>query len=102
MKYFKYLLLLGSLSLLVNNSYSSSSVINSNRLIDYLKQKNTLNSVSRICSNNVCSDILVGNKEILIKKFIKSYVDKIKEENLEDGIKVELKGFPITRIFYEH
>lgn len=100
-KCIKCLIVIGTISLFVNN-VSSKSILNSNDLIDYLKNNNIIDKVSMICTNNVCSNTFIGNKEILIKRFIDCYVNKIKEENLEDGINVELKGFPITKIIYEN
>lgn len=74
--------------------------INSLKLISYLKENKKLEKVKYICTNEYCSKEMYGNKEKEINLFIKNYINIIKEKSLEDGIKVELKGFKITKIVF--
>lgn len=82
------------------NAKNESEVINSLNLISYLKGSNNLDKVKYICSNNICSKEMYGNKEKEINRFIKNYISNIKKKSLEEGIEVELKGFRITKIVF--
>lgn len=74
--------------------------INSLEIISYLKENKNLDKVKYICTNEFCSKEMYGNKEKEIKLFISSYINMIKEKSLDEGIKVELKGFKITKIVF--
>lgn len=76
----------------------NNTEINSLDIIDYLKESKQIEKVKYICTNNYCSKEMYGNREKEIKLFINNYISKIKEKSLEEGIKVELKGFKITKI----
>ena len=78
----------------------NNSEINSLKIIDYLKEIKKLEKVKYICANNYCSKEMYGNREKEIKRYIDNYISKIKEKSLEEGIKVELKGFKITKIVF--
>ena len=72
--------------------------LNSKDLIKYLKANNQLEKVKYICNMTYCSKEMIGNREIEIDNFINEYISQIKKKSLEEGIKVELKGFKITKI----
>lgn len=74
--------------------------INSLEIIDYLKESKMIEKVKYICTDDCCSKEMYGNREKEIKIFIHNYISKIKEKSLEEGIKVELKGFKITKIVF--
>lgn len=78
----------------------TNTEINSLEIINYLKDNAKLDKVKYICTNNYCSKEMYGNREKEIKIFINNYISKIKEKSLEEGIKVELKGFKITKIVF--
>lgn len=72
--------------------------INSLEIIEYLKNNHEIDKVKYICTNNYCSKEMYGNREKEIRKFINNYISIVKKKSLEEGIKVELKGFKITKI----
>ena len=74
--------------------------INSLEIIEYLKNNNEIDKVKYICTNNYCSKEMYGNREKEIRKFINNYILQVKKKSLEEGIKVELKGFKITKIVF--
>lgn len=93
------IILLTILSLTKVKAQSINNIdINSLEIIDYLKENNQLHKVKYICTNNYCSKEMYGNRKIEIDNFINDYISKIKKKSLEEGIKVELKGFKITKI----
>lgn len=84
----------------VNAKNVNEKEINSLELISYLKKNKKLEKVKYICTDEFCSKEMYGNKEKEINLFINNYITTIKEKSLEEGIKVELKGFKITKIVF--
>lgn len=103
MKY-KWIILLSLLTIFFAINVRATDVdsieLNSKNLISYLKKNNQLEKVKYICNTKYCSKEMIGNREIEINNFIDSYVSQIKKKSLEEGIKIELKGFKITKVAF--
>ena len=101
MKYISVILvILLTVFLMVNVKASNVNnyEINSLDVVEYLKMNNKLHKLKYICTYDYCSKEMYGNREKEINIFINNYISKIKKKSLEEGIKIELKGFKITKI----
>lgn len=103
MKYIKFILIIILTIFFITNVKASDKLyqeINSKELINYLKKTEQINKVKYICTDNYCSKEMYGNREKEIEIFINNYISKVKKKSLEEGIKIELKGFKITKIVF--
>ena len=103
MKYIKFILIIILTIFFITNVKASDKLyqeISSKELINYLKKTEQINKVKYICTDNYCSKEMYGNREKEIEIFINNYISKVKKKSLEEGIKIELKGFKITKIVF--
>jgi len=77
--------------------YIYLSDVNSNNLMDYIKNKEL--PVLEVCANNFCDNISELTLEKGINKFIDNYYEHIKKIiNHDDYLTQYLKGFKIDKI----
>ena len=74
--------------------------INSKNLLTYLKENHLTDKILSVCSENICSNISFSHVEQDIKNFIKQNLAILKNENEEDALEAELKGFKIDKITF--
>lgn len=72
--------------------------LNSKNLLNYIKENNLLDKITKVCSNNICSEIDFANLEQDLKEFINKNLNYLKSKDNDYGIEAELKGFRIDRI----
>ena len=100
-KYFFILILFLIFIVSVSAKSINNTNLNSNDLLDYLKEQNINDKVIKVCNIDYCDYLKYDNLEKSVNKYIEDYLNYIKEKTDEDtSLRVSLKGFLITEVTY--
>lgn len=100
-KYFFILILFLIFIVSVSAKSINNTNLNSNDLLDYLKEQNINDKVIKVCNIDYCDYLKYDNLEKSVNKYIEDYLNYIKEKTDEDtSLRVSLKGFLITEVIY--
>lgn len=85
----------------VDNRVFKVDNLNSNELLDFLKDLKFKSNTIKVCNQDYCDYLKYQNLEKSVNKYIEDYVNFIKEKTDEDtSVRVYLKGFKITDIYF--